>query len=882
MNFRRRWFSHRKWESDLSEEVYQHLEMQTAANIAAGMNPEEAKRAARLQFGAVEGVKEDCREERGGLWLDVLAADIRYGIRLLWRSPGFAAVAVLTLTLGIGANTATFSVVQGVLLSRLPYSDPERLVMVWENNPRFPRVWVSYPNFLDWQQSAKTFQQIAAFREEGVNLTFPGAVEHVKCKEVSSNFFSTLGTQLKLGRTFSPEEDRQGGTAVAILGDSTWRNRFGSSAKVLGQSVTLDGTAYTIVGVAPPGFRIEGDADVYRPLGQGDPQDLNLRGSHNGIFCVARLRTGATLAGSQAEMDTIQSELDRLYPDDNRDLGIYVEPLKQAIVGDVGGMLLLLLGAVGFVLLIACANVGNLLLSRSTARTREFAIRAALGASRARLVRQLLTESLLLSLAGAALGFVIAVFGVRWMLAALPNVLPRTEDVAVNASVLLFTLGVSMGVGILFGLAPAFKSGNADLQGSLKEGGRSSTRASHRTQSSLVVVQMALTLVLLVSAGLLLRSIRHLSQLNPGFDMQHLVTFQVGVSKELMNTPESARTAYRQLIWRVRQIPGVEGADYTSVVPLDEAGWIMPFWIGSKKPDSIQGAPRLVGFLTDPGYLRTMKIPLIRGRFFTDEDNVKSPCVSVIDTELARAYFPDSNPLDHTLSAGLSPIGPCRIVGVVGHVSQWGMHESGIAPRNQAYFSIYQDPDQWVLLNFPDMKVVVRTPLDLEALVPLIKGAVSEIGGDQPVFEVKTMEEIAANSMSSQRFPMILLGTFACVALLLASVGIYGVISYSVAQRVNEIGIRMALGAEPGSVFRMVIRQGLGLAAAGIGIGVVAALALTRFLSAFFDLLVGMGPGDPLTFALVASILTGVALLACYIPARRATSVDPMVALRYE
>jgi predicted permease len=811
-----------------------------------------------------------------------LLQDLRYSLRMFAKAPGSAAVVILTLALGIGANTATFSLVQGILLARLPYTDPDRLVMVWENNPRFPRVWVSYPNFQDWQRGAQSFQQMAAFREQGADLTSPGKAEHVKCKEVSSNLFTTLGIGLKLGRPFSTDEDRQGGTPVAIISDRLWMNRFGGSATVLGQSLILDGTAYTIVGVAPAEFRIEGDADVYKPLGQSDPQDLNLRGNHNGIFCVARLKKGATLARSQAEMDTIQGQLDRVYPADNRDLGIYVEPLKQAIVGDVSGILLLLLGAVGTVLLIACANVANLMLSRSTERTREFAIRAALGANRARLTRQVLTESVPLLSAGAALGLVIAVFGVQWIMAAFPNVLPRREDIAVNVPVLFYTAAISMGAGLLFGIAPALKSRKADLQVSLKEGGRGSTRASHRAQRSLVIGQMALTLVLLASAGLLLRTIRHLSDLNPGFDPQHIVTFRVGISRTRTTTPAKARVAYQQLIERIREIRGVEGADYTSAVPLDTAGWIMPFWIGSKKPDSIQGAPRLVGFLTDADYLRTMKIPLVRGRFLNDEDTLNSPCVAVIDTELARAYFPHDDPLEHTLSAGLSPIGPCRIVGVVGHVSQWGLHESGIEPRNQAYFSINQDPDQWVLLNLPEMKVIARTPLDLAAVLPLIKAAVYEGGSDQPVFEVQTMQEIVKNSMSSQRFPMILLGAFAGLALLLASVGIYGLISYSVAQRLNEIGIRMALGAEKGSVFRMIIGQGLRLALMGVAIGAVAGLILTRALAGFSQLLYGVRAGDPWTFAAVSFLLIGVAVLACYVPARRAMRVDPMVALRYE
>ena len=818
--------------------------------------------------------------------MGTLIQDLRFGLRMLCKSPGFTAVAVLTLALGIGANTAMFSVMQGIVLAPLQYVSSDRLVMVWENNPRFPRTWVSYPNFRDWQRSARSFQQMAAFRQEGVDFAGPGTPEHLNGKEISSGLFSTLGTELALGREFSPEEDRHGGTPVVIISNRLWKNRFDGSPKALGKSLTLDGVNYTIVGVTPfgvtaLGFRLEDDADVYTPLGQSDPLILNDRAAHNGIYALARLAPGVTLAQAQAEISTIQNGLDHLYPDANRDLGIYIEPLKQFVVGDAGKMLLLLSGAVGLVLLIACANVANLLFARAAARVREFAVRSALGANRARLVRQLLTESVLLSLLGAGLGLLFAILGVKSVPAAVSENLPRSENIAVNGPVLLLTLCASIAVGILFGLAPALKSWNSDPQASLKEGGRGSTVAHHRTQSILVIVQMALTLVLLVGAGLLFRTLRHLSDVNPGFDIQHIMTFKVGVSHSLTKTAPSTRTAYQQLIERIRQIPGVQGADFTGSVPLN-GGWIMPFWIGSQKPASLQGAPRLVMFLTGPDYLRTMGIPLLRGRFFSPEDTPNSPCVMVIDSVLAGIYFPDSDPLGQTLSAGFSPVGPCRIVGMVGHVKQWALNDSSTDIQTQAYFPLYQDPDQWVPLNYPNMTIVVRTPLDVASVMPAIKSAVYGAGSDQPIFNVETMQQIVSESMSSQRFPMILLGAFAALALLLASVGIYGVISYSVAQRIHEIGIRMALGAHKRDVFRMVVGQGLALALAGLAIGVVAALILTRVLSSFSLLLYGVGASDPVTFITVSVMLLFVTVVACYIPTRRAMRVDAMVALRYE
>jgi predicted permease len=882
-NFFRNIFAKRRNDLDLDDEVHSYVHLLAEEKMRGGMNPDEACRAARIELGGVEQVKEQVREVRAGAWLDSLLQDLRYTARMLVKNPGFTAIAILTLALGIGANTAIFSVVHGVMLAPLPYNEPDRLVMVMESNPRFSHVWISYPNFQDWQRDAQSFQQMAAFRQQGYDLTNPGAPEHVDGSAVTAGFFNVLGVRLTLGRDFSLQEDRHGGAPALIISDRLWRNRFARSPQVLGQLITLDGVGYFIVGVLPHEFRFWSDADVYTPLGQGDPLIIDARGSHDGIGAIARLKPQVSISRAKAEMATIQNGLDQLYPDDNRDLGTDVMPLKQEIVGDVRGILLMLLGAVGLVLLIACSNVANLFLARSAARSREFGIRAALGANRARLIRQLITESVLLSLAGGALGVLIALPGVKSLLVALPESFLQRANISVNAPVLLFTFGVSIVVGILFGLAPALKNWSTDPQAALKDGRRGSTTPHSRAQSSLVIVQMALTLVLLVSAGLLFRTIRQLSGVDPGFDTQHIITFKVGVSRSLMKTVASTRVAYQQLIERIREIPGVQAADFTDTVPLSGQGGTMPFWIGSQKPVSLQAAPRLVGFLTGPDYFRTMGIPLLRGRLFTQQDTIQSPCVVVIDSVFTRMYFSDSNPLGQTITFGFtSPTGPCRIVGVVRHVRHWALDDPATSTQNQMYFPLNQDPDQWVPIGFPYLTVMVRTPLEAATVMPAIKSAVYGAGSDQPVFNVETMQQIASESMSSQRFPMILLGAFAGLALLLASVGIYGVISYSVSQRTHEIGIRMALGAETRDVFRIVIGQGLRLAIVGLAIGTGAALILTRVIPSFSHLLYGVRASDPITFVSVSVTLTAVAILACYIPARRASNVDPMEALRHE
>jgi predicted permease len=872
-------------ENQIDKELRFHLEQQIKDYVASGRSPQEAARRAKLDFGGLDRVKEEVRDTRKASLLEDCVQDVVYGLRLLRKNPGFTTVAILTLALGIGANTAMFSVVEGVVLAPLHYYQPDRLVMVLESNQLFPQDAISYPNFLDWQRNARSFQQMAAVMlRQGFDLTGPGTPEHLDGDELSSGFFSTLGVDLALGREFSPQEDRRGGAPVVIVSNRLWTNRFAGSLQALGKSITLGGVDRTIVGVLPPGFLFISNADVYVPLAQHNPLTLDARGNHDNMVAIARLKPAVSISQAESDLTAIQNHLDELYPDADRGLGVDTESLKQIIVGDVSGILFLLLGAVGLVLLIACANLANLLLARSSARSREFAIRSALGAGRARIVRQLITESVLLSLAGGGLGLGAAAWGLKVILVAMPGSLPRTDNVGVDAHVLFFAFCVSIMVGILFGLAPALRTSSRQLQYTLKEGGRTSTGTDHRVQGILVIAQMALTLVLLVGAGLLLRTLRQLSESNPGFDTQHLITFKVGLSPSATKTGSSIRAGFLQLLDRVRAIPGVRAADFTMLVPLTRDDSETPFWIGSQKPAALQNAPRTLLFNTGTDYLRTMGIPLLRGRFFTIGDNTKSPCVAVIDSVFAQEYFPGEDPIGQAMTFGWEPTpwGPCPIVGVVGHVSHWGLGEASTSTRAQSYYPLFQAADQLWPLGYPDMKIIVRTRLDVAAVMPAIRTAVYGGSSDQTIYDVHTMQEIASESMSSQKYPMILLGAFAGLALLLASIGIYGVVSYSVSRRVNEFGIRVALGAEKRDIFRLVLSRGLRLTLLGLAIGAVVALILTRLLASFSHLLYGVRASDPLTFIAVSAVLTLVAFLACYIPARRATRVDPINALRHE
>lgn len=810
--------------------------------------------------------------------MDALVHDLRYSIRSLVKNPAFSLVALLTLALGIGANSAIFSVLQGVVLSPLPYYQPERLVVVWGNIGHI--IAVSNPDFRDWQRSAHSFQQMAAYTRLEFDLTAPGAAEHLDGEGISSGFFSTLGVRPALGREFTSDEDQPGGAPVVMISNRLWRDRFAGSSKALGKSLTLDGVDYTIVGVLSPRFQFwEQHTDFYTPLGQGDPVWVTDRSVHATVT-IGRLKPGTSAAQAQEEMNAVQGNIDRLYPNVDRGMTTTIVPLKEQLVGDLSGTLSLLMGAVGLVLLIACANVANLLLARSAARTREFAIRSALGAKRSRIVRQLLTESVLLSLAGGGLGLLAAKFGAGAVLAAIPESLPRTENIALNASVLFFTFAISIAVGVVFGLAPAMNSRNADLQTSLKEGTRGASNGQRRAQNTLVVVQMSLTVVLLAGAGLLFRTIRHLWQVSPGLNAQNVVAFKVGLSSSAIKTPTSTRIAYQQLVDRIRRIPGVQAADLTALVPLSQQDNSGPFWAGSQAPPSLAEMPRCLFYWTGPDYLRTMGIPLLRGRFFTLEDTTRTEPVMVIDSVMAKAYFRDQDPVGQTLL--IPHLGTVRIIGVVGHVKHWGLDDSGKFVRNQTYSSLYQLSDRYVPVFYQDVRIAVRTPLDPATLIPTLKSAIYGAGDQQPIYDIQTMQEIVSESMSSQRLPMILLGAFAGVALLLACVGIYGVISYSVIQRVRELGVRMALGAQKRDLLTMIVGQGLSLALVGLVMGVAFALGMSRFLTNFSHLLYGVRATDPATFISVSLLLIAVAIVASFVPALRATRLDPMVALRHD
>jgi predicted permease len=643
--------------------------------------------------------------------------------------------------------------------------------------------------------------------------------------------------------------------------------------------VDLDGEGFTVIGVLPAAFHFLADTDVITPLRPNMPAIYADR-SVGAVAVLARLGPGLTMGRAGAEMNTIQQDLDRRYPDANRGIGVAVTSLKQQILGDVKETVLLLFGAVSLVLLIACANLANLLLARSTARAREFGIRAALGASRGRMIRQLLTESIVLSLAGGALGIVLAGFGLHMLLAAMPETLPRAGNIGLHLPVLLFTVGASIAVGIIFGLVPALQSASPNVQGALQKASRGSTSGRNVIFSRLVVVQFALTLVLMTGAGLLLRSIRNLWHVNPGFDARHLISFHVGLSPSFTRTPAGTRTAYEQLLARIRQVPGVEAADLTNIVPLSGADNGGPFWIGTAPPAFLQEAPHALYFWTGPDYLKTMEIPLLQGRFFTPGDQVGSGKVVVIDSVLAHTFFPGQNPVGQTLTVG--HWGAARIVGVVGHVRHWGLDDPGTYNPRQIYIPVYQLPDSMVTDFFRNLTLLVRTKLPPADMVSALRDVVYASAPDQPVYGVRAIDEVVSESMASRNLPILLLGVFAALALLLASVGIYGVVSYSVMRRTQEIGIRLALGAGRRQVFRMIVGQGIRMAGVGLGIGALAAISLVRLIPSFSRLLYGVGQSDPLTLFGVAAVLLLAAVIACYVPARRAMRTDPMNSLRYE
>jgi predicted permease len=817
--------------------------------------------------------------------MQTLIEDVRYGLRMLRKNPGFTIVAALTLALGIGANTALFSVVNGVLLNPLPFRDPDQLVALSESKPNFAQGSISYPNFRDWQKDNHTFSAMAIARNYGFSLIGMGVAEQVNAEFTSSDFFPLLGVKPVLGRTFAEGEDKVGAGPVVLISAGFWQRKFSGAPDVLGKSLTLNDKNYTVIGVIPGSFHLVApsfrDSELYIPIGQWNNNLLLKRGAGLGIHGFGRLKPGVTIEQAQADMDAVTRNLATAYPDDDKAISANLVSLKQRMVGNVQPFLLVLLAAVGFVLLIACVNVANLLLARSTGRMREFAIRAALGASRGRVVRQLLTESVLLAIAGGVLGLLLAAWGTRAALGVLPTALPRAEEIGLDARVLLFTMAISLFAGILFGVAPALRTSQPNLHATLKEGGRGTSGTRHRAQDVFVVVEMALALVLLIGAGLMIRSLTHLWKVDPGFDPRNVLTFSLTLPPSMMTaTPDAVRANIRALDDNLASVPGVRATSLLwGAFPLssdDER----QFWLeGQPKPASENDMSWTLDYIVDPDYLKAMGIPLQRGRFLSAHDNEHSPLVIAVDDVFARKFFPNQDPIGKRININ-GYNAPAEIVGIVGHVKQWGLDsDDNQELRSQMYLSFMQLADEAMALVPAGMDVVVRSEANTPALFDSIRRASVQMSREQVIYAPQTMNEIVSASLATQRFSMILLGVFAALALVLASVGIYGVISYVVGQRTHEIGIRMALGAERLHILRLILGRGGLLALGGVGLGLAVALGLTRLMA---SLLHGVRTTDPLTFAGVAILLTLVALAACYIPARRATKVDPMVALRYE
>jgi putative ABC transport system permease protein len=800
--------------------------------------------------------------------------DIRYGARMLLKNRGFTAVALVALALGIGANTAIFSVVNAVLLRPLAYSESERLVILWEKSPKMD-LSVAYPNFQDFRDQNQTVEGLAAFRRESFNLTGTGDPERLSGRMVSHTFFPVLGAEALAGRTFTAEDDRTGASRAVVLQHGFWQRRFGGDPALVGKQITLSGESYTVVGITRPDFNFGSETDVYVPIGLFEER-YKARGAHPGIYVVGRLRSGVALEQARADLNGIAARLSEQYPDSNKDNSVHIESLYENTVQDVRTSLYVLLGAVGFVLLIACANVANLLLARSATRQKEIAIRTALGAGRWRIVRQFLTESVLLSLVGGALGLLVAVWGTDLLVAAVPDDIPRLADAGVNARVLLFTLGVSVLTGLVFGLVPALQSSRPDLNESLKEGERGSTGGRHRVRNALVVVEVAVALVLLVGAGLMVRSFWRLQQVETGFDARNVLTMQLSVAAK-EGEAQKVVNFFDDVTARVRELPGVEEAAFTSGAPFIGATETS-VRVEGRADDDESARLMTVQYVAAPEYFKAMGISLKRGRFYTAQDRRDTPAVVVVDEAFAERAFPGEDPVGRRVSFNDPGAPQMEIVGVVEHVKHYGL--AGEIPVNQQlYFPLAQVPEQLMPFVARRMTLAVRTkgaPLDLAGAV---RQKILSADPNQPAFNVNTMEHVVAESIGQRRFAMMLLAIFAALALLLAVVGIYGVMSYTVTQRTHEIGIRMALGARAGDIVRMVVRQGMALTLAGVVFGVVAALLLTRVIS---SMLFGVTATDPATFATIPVLLGAVALLACFIPARRATKVDPMVALRYE
>ncbi|HVT15100.1 MAG TPA: ABC transporter permease [Thermoanaerobaculia bacterium] len=881
-------FRRRAVEAELDDELRFHCERAIEKHMRAGRTREEAVRLTRLEFGGLDQVKDACREARGIGAIETLLRDVAYGLRMLRNNPGFSAVAVLTLAIGIGANTALFSVIDGVLLKPLPFTHPDQLVRLHESKPNFAAGSISYPNFRDWQRQNHTFSAIAISRGSGFSLTGRGEAEQVSALVVSSDYFSLLGVRPLLGRTFGRGEDEIGAAPLVLVSEALWRRKLGAAPDAPGKSLTLDGRDFQIAGVIPASFglRPNGPAhpDVWVPVGQWQNPLLRSRAAGLGFHGIGRLQPGVTLAQARADMERITRNLAAAYPEADKGIGAKLAPLKDELVGDVRPFLLLLLGAVGFVLLIACVNVANLLLARSTGRAGEFAVRAALGASQGRLVRQMLTECGLLAAVGGGLGVLIAAWGTRAALGVLPAALPRAEEIRLDARVLLFSLAVSLAAAVLFGLVPALKMSRTSWHQTLKEGGRGAMGGRQRAQDLFVMVEVALALVLLVGAGLMLRCLGKLWSVDPGFRPDHVLTANIALPPALMTaSPGAVRAAWRAIDERLASLPGFVASSLGwGAVPLGTEDEVL-FWLdGRPRPASENEWSWAVRYVVGPGYLRTLRIPLLRGRFFDAHDDERSAPVAVIDEVFAKTLFGDRDPLHQrlNLTPGANFADRAEIVGVVGHVKQWGLDRDGHHPlRTQIYLPFMQMPDAAMVLTARNAGVMVRSAPGAPAVFANLRRVLAALSPEHEVYGVQTMDEIVSASLAPRQFSMILLGCFALLALALASIGIYGVTSYLVGQRTHEIGVRIALGARRGNLLRMVFGQGLRTALLGAAIGLVAALGLTQLMS---RVLYGVSATDPWTFAGVVAVLISATLAACFVPASRAMGIDPTVALRRE
>ncbi len=815
--------------------------------------------------------------------------DLRYGARMLLKNPGITFVVILALALGIGANSAIFSVVNAVLLRPLPYDQSDRLVFLSETSQVMPEISISYPNFTDWRSQNHVFERIGVYNRSSYNLTGNGEAERLITGQVSADLFSALRVNAAMGRVFTNDEDKPGGPPVVVLSYGLWQRRFGGQSSILNQALTLNGKSYTVIGVMPQGFLYPSRVEMWVPVGQlSGESSWQLRGNHPGLYGVARLKPGVTLAQAQADMGNIAANLEKQYQDSNAGNGVKVQPLLEIFVSDIRRALWVLFAAVGFVLLIACANIANLLLARASARQKEIAIRAAMGAGRWRIARQLLTESVLLALVGGSLGLLLARWGIELILYISPNAIPRSREIGLDWRVLVFTVGVSFLTGILFGLVPALQAGAVDVHETLKETGRGTT-GRHWLRSSLVVVEVATTLVLLIGAGLMIRSFYRLQKVNPGFSYEHLTSFSVSLPEKKYPKDEQRDAFFKRLLENMRGLPGVEATAAASGLPLGNNGWQTSFLVQGQPIPPRNQTPLMEACVVTPDYFRAMNIPLKRGRYFNDHDDrsflagrdlskltedertMAGVNSVIIDEEFARRYWPNEDAVGKRIKLGTDDkASVLTVLGVVGRVKMEGLSQD--SNRVQGYFPFAQLP-------FGGMTVIVKASADPNQLIASVREQLKTVDADQPIYSIRTMNDIRAESVAPERLNLTLLSLFAGIALVLAIVGIYGVMSYSVTQRTHEIGIRMAIGAQPRDVFKMVIGQGMTLALIGVAFGLIGAFGLTRLMT---TMLFGVEPTDPATFVVIAALLTGVALVACYIPGRRATKVDPVVSLRYE